>query len=369
MSSASRHTRYAPGKRAWNALGLSFCFLDALGGALFLPVLPTLVGELGVVSPASNAAWVGLLVGAYYAGRSAALGAARLISSASSDTVSVASPTPSPLRVGAALALSSTVYLACGVAIGREAEAGLPLLAVLRLASGVLAAAHRALGLGCIDRAGQGGDIRESRTASAGVLGGLLAGSVAGGVLFSPGDARPALFLCIAAVIAHVPSVVALVLLLRRAGASVGDGGDWSTIGAASGYATVRGVLGGSEGEAELMRRQSWTSRDSGNGRRDAAAVAVAAAAAAEVEMGVAVVTTAAAGAGGVGANGEPASGQVGGEIEIPGRYMRGCKGDKVEAERRWRLTLEWRARERVDEVGPCCLAEARWRYDISFWK
>lgn len=36
---------------------------------------------------------------------------------------------------------------------------------------------------------------------------------------------------------------------------------------------------------------------------------------------------------------------------EVPDRYLRGCKGDPVEAARRWKLTLEWRAAERVDEV------------------
>lgn len=36
---------------------------------------------------------------------------------------------------------------------------------------------------------------------------------------------------------------------------------------------------------------------------------------------------------------------------EVPDRYLRGCQGDPVEAARRWKLTLEWRAAERVNEV------------------
>ncbi len=34
-----------------------------------------------------------------------------------------------------------------------------------------------------------------------------------------------------------------------------------------------------------------------------------------------------------------------------PGRYIRGCGGDRSEALRRWKLTLQWRKSEHVDSI------------------
>ncbi len=34
-----------------------------------------------------------------------------------------------------------------------------------------------------------------------------------------------------------------------------------------------------------------------------------------------------------------------------PGRYRRGCGGDRIEASRRWKLTLQWRKSEHVDGI------------------
>ncbi len=37
--------------------------------------------------------------------------------------------------------------------------------------------------------------------------------------------------------------------------------------------------------------------------------------------------------------------------IKPPGRYIRGCGGDEIEALRRWKLTLSWRKSEHVDSI------------------
>lgn len=38
-------------------------------------------------------------------------------------------------------------------------------------------------------------------------------------------------------------------------------------------------------------------------------------------------------------------------DLQVPGRFLRGCQGDHAEALRRWRLTLEWRRDYRVDGI------------------
>jgi len=38
-------------------------------------------------------------------------------------------------------------------------------------------------------------------------------------------------------------------------------------------------------------------------------------------------------------------------ETEIPDRYLRGCQGDMVEATKRWKETLQWRAEQNVDQI------------------
>lgn len=37
--------------------------------------------------------------------------------------------------------------------------------------------------------------------------------------------------------------------------------------------------------------------------------------------------------------------------LQVPGRFLRGCQGDKLEALRRWRETLAWRREQRVDSI------------------
>ena len=39
------------------------------------------------------------------------------------------------------------------------------------------------------------------------------------------------------------------------------------------------------------------------------------------------------------------------GAIQVPGRFLRGCQGDRTEALRRWRETLAWRRDQQVDTI------------------
>ncbi|CAM9392802.1 unnamed protein product [Phaeothamnion confervicola] len=48
-------------------------------------------------------------------------------------------------------------------------------------------------------------------------------------------------------------------------------------------------------------------------------------------------------------------------ETTLPPRYLRGCNNDRVEALRRWRLTLEWRRDEKIDDI----LTEAQPNFDV----
>lgn len=345
MASSSSRT-YAREEKLWNLLGWTLCFLDTLGGALFLPVLPALVQELGSSSsPASTAAWVSVLASAFFASRSGSLGALRWFSSASSSTVAV--PKPSPVRVGVLLVLSASLYLVCGLTVKRNSEGGsLWWLSALRALAGVLAAAHRALGCGCLNQTGAASMtlVRKPRHESSAVS--LLVSFTLASALFNPHRSRPTLELCLAAAVVHAPACVALVLLWQR------NPGRGRAVADATGYSTVRGTPGGSDAELELMGRQPWGARDSGDGRRGSDVLAVTTAAASGGAAGTAAAAAPAAD-GAVSDRGEVgiAPGKVEGEIVVPGRYLRGCKGDVLEAERRWRLTLDWRAKERVDEV------------------
>ena len=342
---------YAREGKLWNILGWTLCFLDTLGGALFLPVLPALVQALGSSSPASTAAWVGVLACAYFASRSGSLGALRWFSSSSSSTVAV--PKPSPVRLGVLLMLSAALYLACGLAVRRDSPGNLGWLAAIRALAGMIAAAHRALGCGCLDQTGLASVtlVRKSRHESSAVS--FLVSFTLASALFNPHRFRPTLEMCLAAAVMHAPACVALVLLWQR---SAGRG---RTVADSSRYSTVRGTPGGSDAELELMGRQPWGARESsssGDGRRSSEVIAVATAAAADAPAAAAAAAAAPAADAAVfgGGEAELAPGKVDGEIVVPGRYLRGCKGDVVEAERRWRLTLDWRAKERIDEVRWC---------------
>lgn len=335
------------GRRLWEILGFSLFFLDTLSASIFLPVLPVLVSELGAATPASAAAWVGLLVGAYYAGRSSSLVALARFCSASP-------PTPCRLRVGVVLALSTASYLACGLAVGHQ---GLWWLATVRVLSGVLAAAHQALAFGCLELAllsrsqhedhGGSGSVTANSTpgaprgkAKAASIAGLVIGYAVAGALLSPGHARPAFRLCLVAAGAHVPSVGLLLLIWRhhRGGTAASrNAAGWSAVANsdASRHSPVRGRAGGSEFEVEMTKRPAATAATDGPAAFNERGI---------VGGGASTAVGGAAAAGfREGSNDE--------EIRVPDRYLRGCKGDPVEAERRWRLTLEWRAKERVDEV------------------
>lgn len=321
----------------WKVLGLTLHFQDALSGALFLPVLPALVGQqLGAESsatPASSMAWVLAAVACYCVGRSGTLGvAARLCSGLSPRGTTV--NRPSLVRMGALLVLSAAAYMACGTLLERQQQQRTSRLYLLyfglfRWLAGCLAAGHQWFACRCLDYAGLLDSVPlggESRHESAGAMGGLVAGyALAGALYVYSGTSRLTPVLCLAAAAAHAPAFVSLLYVARKRCCSGGGGG--GNGGAIDGgYSTVRGTPGGSDAEFELMGQPPWSARDdSFDGGR------------------VADGTDTVAPATGVATRG-------GEDVIVPGRYLRGC-GDAVEAERRWRLTLDWRAKERIDEV------------------
>eukprot|EP00903_Cladosiphon_okamuranus_P008970 g8582.t1 len=350
---------------AWRSLASALYFLDALSGALLIPVLPAVVGELLGMEKASPFAtsWVlGVLVCCYFVGRSGTLGvAARACSGSPRAAAAAAVGAPSLLRIGVLLPLSAAAYVACGVVVvdGREQQKYMSrsyvllYFALLRTLAGCIAAGHRWFACRCLDHAarlepittvateGAGPFLGKSWNESTGALGGLVAGCAFSGTLYQyserwPASAgRPTLLLCLAAAAAHAPALISALHVARKKCCGSGGGSD-SGGAMAGGYATVRGETpGGSDAEVELMGRPPWSARDdsfdSSSGR-----------------------VAAAAGSTGAGAKAEASAhddGEGGESISIPGRYLRGCAGDVVEAERRWRLTLEWRAAERIDEV------------------
>ena len=321
-------------------IGATLFFLGSMGGTLLLPVLPSIPGEFGVESSAVSTAWVGLLDGAYYVGRSGALVSAKLLVP-SSLRANFPRQFEAPLPIiSTVLALSAATYFACGLVVDRRGVAGLLWLVVLRVMSGALAAVHRFLALTCLQNPGS--EPLSSCKAPqelAGGLGGLVAGLLAAGALFAPGTTRPILYVCLAAVVAHVPSFASLLLVSRRQGHCYGVGVCFhgSSLLISGGYATVQEANnGGGGGELELTRHPH--EEDLGDGLGEGINVA-------EVEtLEVASVNGISGGEGNVLVQDQ-------GEMEIPRRYIRGCKGDVVEAKRLWRLTVAWRANERIDEV------------------
>lgn len=337
---------------AWRFLASALYFLDALSGALLIPVLPAIVGDLLGVEKATPfaTAWVlGVLVCCYFVGRSGTLGVAARVCSGSPRGAAGA---PSLLRIGVLLLLSAATFVACGVVVvvdDRQQQKYMSRLCVLlyfgllRTLAGCLAAAHRWFACRCLDHAAQLEPIApaneepflgKSWNESAGAMGGLVAGCAIAGTLYEYSDRwpasadRPTLLLCLAAAVAHTPALLSTLHVARRACCSSASGG----VAMDGGYSTVRGTPGGSEADVELMGRPPWSARDDSfdSGR-------------------VAAAGSTGAGAAAVGAAAH--DGKDGEGINIPGRYLRGCAGDVIEAERRWRLTLEWRAQERIDEV------------------
>lgn len=337
----------------WKALGSTLHFQDALSGALFLPVLPALVvqqlgaGESGAgessATPAFSTAWVlAVMVACYCVGRSGTLGIARRLCSSGSSPRGPAVVPPSLVQIGALLVLSAAAYVACGILIERQQQhqqhqrtSRLYLLlyfGLFRSLAGCLAAGHRWSACRCLDYAGLLDSVPlagESRHESAGAIAGLVAGyAVAGALYVYSGPSRLTPVLCLAAAAAHAPAFVCLLHVARKRCSSSGGGGSGNGGAIDGGYFTVRGTPGGSDAEFELMGHPPWSARDdSFDGVKVADGTDTVAPAAGAATRG-------------------------GEDVVIPARYLRGC-GDAVEAERRWRLTLDWRAKERIDEVRP----------------
>lgn len=327
----------------WKTLGSTLHFQDALSGALLLPVLPALVGQLlrvqSITTPTFSTAWLlAVMVACYYVGRSGTLVVAARLCSGSSPRGTEVAP-PSLMRVGALLVLSAAAYLACGVlvVVERQQQQHTSRLYVLlcfglfRSLAGCLAAGHRWFACRCLDHAELLDSVPlagKSRHESAGAMGGLVAGYTVAGSLYIYSDpSRLTPLLCWAAAAAHAPTLVSLLHVARKrcCGSSGSGSGDGDTID--GGYSTVRGTPGGSDADVELMGQPPWSARDDlfDGGR---------------VAHGPATVT--------------PSAGMAtpdGDDVIVPGRYLRGCNFDAIEAERRWRLTLDWRAKERIDEV------------------
>lgn len=342
----------------------TFYFLGALDAALYLSVLPAILrevlhegdendsGERTFSPPSSSsvAMAVALLVGAYYAGRLVTLAAASQV--VKFGCCSGGNTANSSLRIaemGATLCLSVATYLVSGMVVVVR-HRSLWWLAALRLLSGAVAAAHRVLALrdehlstSC-SLADQMGKPEIERGYPAAVAG-LVVGCAVSGVLFTPGHARPALRLSLAATALHIPSFILLLLIWRQRRSSSrgreGAGGGWSAL-ANSDVGSGNLV----EVEVELRGRSTATAADVERSTNHS-------------ENGICILQQAASvGGGEVAAIGSALGKNKGDEedsgaceVKVPDRYLRGCRGDPVEAERRWRLTLEWRATEKVDEV------------------
>ncbi|CAN0225643.1 unnamed protein product [Ectocarpus sp. 12 AP-2014] len=328
----------------WRTVACVLFFQDALSGALFLPVLPSLVGQLlGMEGDTVGfvTAWVvAVLLASYYVGRSGTLTAALRLCSSRSSRAPAAIP-PSLLTVGVLLVLSASAYAGCGVVVvvvDHEQQLTtsrvyvLFCFCLLRALTGALAAGHRMSAWRCLHHAALLESAPTTTTTaaklgsrpwqeSAGAVGGLVAGCILAGGLFEYSDpSRPTLLMCLAAAAAHTAALPPVLFVAWRNCCSSRSG----TIDGGGGYSTVQGTPGGSDAEVELMGRPPWSARDDSfdGGRGDSAAAA-----------------------------GTPGAGSMERVVDVPGRYLRGCAGDPVEAERRWRLTLEWRAKERIDEV------------------
>ncbi|CAM9560598.1 unnamed protein product, partial [Phaeothamnion confervicola] len=327
-------------------------FFDALAGALFLPVLPALARRFGVSSDAAVAAWVGLLVFCYYAGRSGTLSAVRALS--------LNPPEPGPVKSAAVVVAAVSIYFLTGMVT----TASIGWLSPLRAAAGMLGAAQHLLGVSCLDlavgnhrdRSGRGDGewdpvVRDAPAAAAGIV----VGALLGGLLYIPGNDHPLLAPCLIAILLYAGAgagVAASALgkgltvpckRRRYAGLDVDSGG--------SGGGDGGGGCGGGDAIGSSSDGTSAGIELAEGPCDDAACDAAAAAGAAETaapatgaapELAAAVTT----------ATAPPLSeivGPVHGPDKIPVRYLRGCNGDEEEATRRWRATLDWRREERVD--------------------
>lgn len=335
-------------------------FLGALDASLYLAVLPAIVQE--VLQPggednsrerSSVAMAVGLLVGAYYAGHSVTLAAASQLLRL--GCCARGNATTSSLRLtemGAILCLSAATYFINGLVVVVR-HRSLWWLAALRLLSGAVAAAHRVLALRD-EQLSTPCTLADQMPKSAvaggypAAMAGLVVGCAVSGVLFTPGHALPALRLSLAATAMHIPSFGLLFLIWRqRRSSSRGRGGagsGWSAL-ANSDVGEVEVELTGraTTAAAEADRSASHSENGRGNLRQ-------------HVVGSVAPVAAGGGVGGSVFGEGKRDEEDSGAEVRVPDRYLRGCKGDPVEAEQRWRLTLEWRATEKVDEVIRMCL-------------
>lgn len=364
-------------------LELTLYFLDNLGSALYLPVLPAIVREVLQLEdndaprqeaspspfPSFVAMAVGLLVGTYYAGRSLAIAAA----SSNRGCSAQGRCRSSGLHlggVGAALCMSAAMYLVSGLLVAVP-HRSLWWFAAVRFLSGALAATLQNLAV-CNHLPGQKlAAPQPDRRDYLAQIAGLVLGYAISGLLFTPGHRWPTLRLCLAAVLLHVPSFVLLLITWRRLHSlSLGRGSHrgayWSALASSSDYATCTGhyseveadatgravakVSTGSGGADEPERRANHGVNRVGTARKHVTG------------PGESLETTrAAAGDGDRRPGGDDRALGVaelvtghssgGTELRVPERYLRGCKGDALEAERRWRLTLEWRMAEKVDEV------------------
>ncbi|CAM9444274.1 unnamed protein product, partial [Sphacelaria rigidula] len=334
-------------------LELTLYFLDNLGSALYLPVLPAIVREVLQLEdndaprqeaspspfPSFVAMAVGLLVGTYYAGRSLAIAAA----SSNRGCSAQGRCRSSGLHlggVGAALCMSAAMYLVSGLLVAVP-HRSLWWFAAVRFLSGALAATLQNLAV-CNHLPGQKlAAPQPDRRDYLAQIAGLVLGYAISGLLFTPGHRWPTLRLCLAAVLLHVPSFVLLLITWRRLHSlSLGRGSHrgayWSALASSSDYATCTGHY--SEVEADATGRAT-TRAAAGDGDRRPGGD--------DRALGVAELVT-----------GHSSGGT---ELRVPERYLRGCKGDALEAERRWRLTLEWRMAEKVDEV----LQEPQPHFDV----
>ncbi|CAM9899904.1 unnamed protein product, partial [Discosporangium mesarthrocarpum] len=318
--------------KRWSDLGIGLIFFDALGGVVFLPVLPALASSLGTGGYSRAVIWVGVLGLAYYGGRSGLLLTARL--------ACPTPPLPSPCRLSFLLCLSALVYAATGAGVTTvNGPSALQGLLVSRLFLGVLAAAQHSMGIGCFDLAASLTGTSPaaavdpiSRDAPAS-LAGLTVGVAAGGLLFGSEARRPVLAICLLIACMHIFEVI-FVLLLWRGKLPTGESStEYESVG---GHPEGEGKQASyihADGDVELA---TWVTHGD-EGRPES------------VEPALLVNPSA------------PGPGTGDGEAEVPARYLRGCGGDEVEAERRWRATLEWRAQERVDEV----LMEPQTHFDL----
>ncbi|CAM9272803.1 unnamed protein product [Choristocarpus tenellus] len=306
-------------RKCWAVAGLGLLFFDSLGAGLFLPVLPWLVSNILLIQGEGGqvevAVWVGFLVLAYYMGRSGLLWVVRMTRRKP--------PSLSFVRFAGTLVFSAVAYLICGLV---EGSRSLQWLLAIRFCHGLLAGVQHSMGITCLDVAAKSAGTTPSAVLdpiardAPPTLAGLVVGTTIGGLLFSPGSIHPVISMCLLTACMQLAELGLAVYFWRRRVLSIGyHSNTYRSVGESL---EVGGKMNDLDGDLELA---SWArhggSVSSGTGRAQEAAFAVRS-------------TT---------------TGKR--ELDIPARYLRGCGGDEVEAERRWRATLEWRASERVDEI------------------